>query len=54
MAWDFEAEPEFEELLAWMGEFIDGTFRHRAPVRITPMVGGGSCGIFAVDRGADG
>jgi hypothetical protein len=26
MAWDFEAEPEFEELLAWMGEFIDHTF----------------------------
>ncbi|MCU1388481.1 MAG: bbsG2, partial [Ilumatobacteraceae bacterium] len=23
MAWDFEAEPEFEEKLAWMREFID-------------------------------
>ena len=23
MAWDFETEPEFEEQLAWMREFID-------------------------------
>jgi acyl-CoA dehydrogenase len=23
MAWDFETDPEFDEKLAWMREFID-------------------------------
>ena len=31
--------------------FLDGTLGDRVPIRVTPMVGGGSCEIFAIDRG---
>jgi aminoglycoside phosphotransferase (APT) family kinase protein len=31
--------------------YLDGELGDRAPIRVTPMVGGGSCQIFAVDRG---
>jgi aminoglycoside phosphotransferase (APT) family kinase protein len=33
--------------------FLDSALGSAGPVTITPMVGGGSCEIFAVDRGAD-
>lgn len=33
--------------------FFDRTLGGHVPVAVTPMVGGGSCEIFAVDRGSD-
>jgi aminoglycoside phosphotransferase (APT) family kinase protein len=33
--------------------FLDDALGNRIPLRVTPMVGGGSCEVFAVDRGPD-
>ena len=33
--------------------FLDDALGDRIPLRVTPMVGGGSCEVFAVDRGPD-
>src|SRR4051812_44487896 len=32
MAWDFEAEPEFEEKLVWMRAFVDGELIPLEPI----------------------
>ena len=37
-----------EERLA---EFLDERLGDRSPITVTPMVGGGSCEVFAIDRG---
>ena len=33
--------------------YLDDALGDRIPLRVTPMVGGGSCEVFAVDRGPD-
>jgi aminoglycoside phosphotransferase (APT) family kinase protein len=33
-------------------QYLDDALGDRVPIRVTPMVGGGSCEVFAVDRGA--
>ena len=38
---------------AALQNYLDGQLGDRVPVTVTPMPGGGSCEIFAVDRGAD-
>ena len=38
-----------ERLEAYLNDFLGD----RIPIRVTPMIGGGSCEIFAVDRGPD-
>ena len=38
---------------AALGTFLDERLGGHQPVAVTPMTGGGSCEIFAVDRGAD-
>ena len=34
-----------------LAEFLDERLGDRVPITVTPMVGGGSCEVFAVDRG---
>ena len=36
---------------ALLERFLDDTFGDRASITVTPMVGGGSCEVFALDRG---
>jgi aminoglycoside phosphotransferase (APT) family kinase protein len=43
-------EPLSESALAC---FLDAALGSAVPIAVTPMVGGGSCEIFAVDRGLD-
>jgi aminoglycoside phosphotransferase (APT) family kinase protein len=38
---------------AALANYLDEALGDRAPLTVTPMPGGGSCEIFAVDRGAD-
>jgi aminoglycoside phosphotransferase (APT) family kinase protein len=35
-----------------LARFLDDALGDRAPLRVTPMTGGGSCEVFAIDRGA--
>ena len=37
---------------AGLQNFLDATIGDRAPIMVTPMTGGGSCELFALDRGA--
>ncbi len=39
--------------LATLQNYLDEALGDRVPLTITPMPGGGSCEIFAIDRGAD-
>ncbi len=34
-----------------LAEFLDARLGGRGPITVTPMVGGGSCEVFAIDRG---
>jgi len=38
---------------ACLEQYLDGTLGDHSAVQVTPMVGGGSCEIFSVDRGPD-
>jgi aminoglycoside phosphotransferase (APT) family kinase protein len=35
----------------FLQSFIDGRLGEHVPITVTPMVGGGSCEVFAIDRG---
>ncbi|MCU1378269.1 MAG: hypothetical protein JWN29_1252 [Acidimicrobiales bacterium] len=37
---------------ARLQQYLDDALGDRVPIQVTPMVGGGSCEVFAVDRGA--
>ena len=50
MAWDFETDPEFEEQLQWMREFIDSELIPLEPILRELTPGGVGAGEGASRR----